>query len=134
MTDWIRKGHPVVAVGESPNGPPVLGDTVHIERVTETLILTSDGGRYSRKHLHPVAWKGWRPRLQLRSAYDDTVMVIRAQQHLAEIGKRAENLAKLDRKVTTDVLADLALIERAAHDARKAVIDLMTAADRAQQE
>lgn len=109
------------------------GSTVTVNRITETLVMTSDGERYNRAGLYPVSEGRHSPR-RLVPASDPRVIVVKGREHLRVLARTTENLAKLDHKTPEDVIAAFAQIVLAAGVSRHAVIELMRQATRDEQE
>lgn len=134
--DWIQRGEPVVELTTRPAGGRLRVSTLtYISQLTNNLVVTADGARYHRQEMTRLAGPGGMMRgSRLTSAYDPLVIVARAQEHVAALAVIAENLSRLDRTEPADVVGDLANLIRSAQDSRRAVIELMTAASRAEQE
>jgi hypothetical protein len=109
------------------------GDVVTVSRITQTLVITSDGERYNRERLHPVSEGRYSDR-QLVPFGDPRVLVVLGREQLVGVAKLADNIAKLDHKAPEDVLAGLARIIMAASDARRRVIEIMREASKTEQE
>lgn len=117
----------------TPNyGAPAFGAVTEIGRITDTLIITCDGGRYSRQTLRPAGGRG--PRTTLHSAHSDEAVTARALQHLVAVSRQAGNLAALEHKTPENVCAALAQLSRAVSDSHSAIRDLMAEASKANQE
>jgi hypothetical protein len=104
--------------------PDRCGETVTVYRITQTMVITSDGERYSRTHLKPISEGRYSPR-QLVRADDDRVLCVRGRRLLAQVASVARNLADLDCKDPADISAALAQIVMAADTARREYADLL---------
>jgi hypothetical protein len=133
MGTWIpQKGDAVVDLRlGSITGR--VGLTVTVERVTASLVVTSDGERYHLNTLRPVS-EGSGSARQLVRATDDRVLIVRGHERLAAVARTADNLAKIDHQRPEDVLSAFAQIIMAASVARHAFAELMVDATRAEQE
>ncbi len=109
-----------------------IGQTVTVKRVTETLVITSDGERYNRRHLVPVGHDRYAAR-KLVPANDDRVLCVRGRTHVAELARVVDNLARIDRKDPADHLAALAQIGAAAREAYAAFARELAEASRTEQ-
>jgi hypothetical protein len=109
------------------------GETITVKRITATMVITSDGGRYNRDRLHPVSEGRYSDRV-LVPATDPRVLVIKGREHLTALAKMADNLARLDIKAPEDVVAAISQLITAAVVSRHAVIELMSEASRSAQE
>lgn len=117
-----------------PNGKPDrAGDVVTVKDVLTTLVITSDGERYARIGLHPISEGRYSAR-KLVPATDPRVLVVRGRDHLTEMARLTDNLAKLDYKTPEDVVAALMRIVAATMASRNALIGLMRDATRSEQE
>lgn len=110
-----------------------VGPTVRIRQITQTLIITSDGGRYNREGLFPLN-EGRQSARRLVPATDDRVLCVLGRRSLAEVARQVENLSRLERKDPMEIVAAFAQIISAAADARRDFISLTAAASRAEQE
>lgn len=131
--DWRREGEPVVELTPGTYDRARIATPTTIAKVTKTQIITADDGRYNRDACYPVARGRYSDRA-LVSIHDPRVMVILAQQKLAGVGQQATNLASIKRKDPGDILADLAVVARAVHDAYREVARMLAEADRAERE
>lgn len=104
-----------------------VGEPVTVHRVTQTLVITSDGEKYSRNHLTPVS-EGRYSNRQLVRANDDRVLCVRGRTLLAGVARVARNLADLDRRDPADITAALAQLVVTADDARRKYAALLAEA------
>ncbi len=113
--------------------PDRAGEAVQVKRVTQTLVITSDGARYSRAYLRPVSEGRYSDR-SLVAATDDRVLCVRGRELLAEVARTATNLAGVERSKPEDVAAALAQLAAAGRDAYARFGQAMAAASRERQE
>jgi hypothetical protein len=106
---------------------------VTVQRVTATMVVTSDGERYSRATLKPISEGRYSART-LVPVTDDRVLCVRGREALAELARLTDNLARLDRANPIDFMGAFAQIQGAAEAARKAHVKAMLNATRAAQE
>lgn len=109
------------------------GATVTVSRITQTMVMTSDGERYNRERLHPVSEGRYSDRVLVPFG-DPRVLVVLGRGHLAEVARLADNITKLDHKAPEDILAGLARIVMAASEARRQVVEIMREASKTEQE
>lgn len=119
-----QKGDPCVEVWDRSFAGPTIAATTTVHQLTQTLVVTADGEKYNRQGLYPIRGGRYSDK-QLRSAHDPKVLAIRARDHLREVARYADNLAKLDRRTPEDYMAALAQIIVKADDSRRAVTALM---------
>ncbi len=112
---------------------PRIGPVVTIDKITGTLIITSDGGRYRLSDHRPVAQGRFSDR-QLIAATDDRVLVARGREMLAALAATVANLAKLDHTHSYEVLGALGEIGRDVVTYRKTLTNLMVDAVRQKRE
>jgi hypothetical protein len=127
-----REGEDVVdlRVNGRPNGvPDQCGPVVQVKTVTRTLVITSDGEKYSRNYLRPISEGRYSAR-QLVRATDDRVLCVRGRAVLDEMARTARNLADLPRTDPMDIMAALARLVAAAGDARSEYANSLTTASR----
>lgn len=131
MTAPLTVGDPVMELCSYGSRRDWIGEMTEVTQVTATLIVCANGRKYNRTELWPLT-SGRNSGRRLVSAHDPRVLVVRAQQHLAAVAQLATNLSRLARTDPVDVVADLASVQRQAHDAHRAVVRLMAAAERAE--
>ncbi len=132
---WPEKGDPAIelrAAGRTWE-TDTIGALTTIRTVTQTMVITADGGRYNRDGLFPVS-EGRQSARKLVPPSDPRVLCVQGQRSLAELARQVENLARLERKDPMDVVAAYARIITETAAARNAFIALTTAASRAEQE
>lgn len=104
-----------------------VGETVTVETVTPTLVVTSNGYRYSRQTLRPVVQPT--SARELASVTDVRVLTARAREHLSGVATTAINLSTIGHRRPDEVLVALEQIIVAARVAHGAVSALMADAD-----
>lgn len=127
MARWEpREGEAVVDLRSTGrmHEPDRCGEVVTVKRVTDTLVITSDGEKYNRRHLTPHSEGRYSPR-RLVSARDDRVLCVRGRKLLAEVARVAANLAAIDRRDPADIAGALAALTRQADEARRAYADVL---------
>lgn len=120
MSTWTpRRGDLCVDLRSSGNSwdPDRCGEEVTVKTVTETLVITSDGERYSRAHLTPISEGRYSSR-KLVPAGDDRVLCVRGRTALRQVAQLANNLVGIDHKDPMAYVGALAEISRAAVEAR----------------
>lgn len=125
-SDWATVGTFVAEVTAYTNGPPRVGVTTHIVNVTDRLIVTADGGRYSRTTLWPT--NGRNLRRTLHSADDPIVVVARIREHVTALARMASNLAMLEWTKPEQVVTALDQIREAANFSWQAAQNMTAAA------
>jgi GTPase SAR1 family protein len=131
--NFPQVGDPAVELRWAMYGQDSCGKTTTVTRVTDTLVITSDGRRYNRKYLQRIGEFACSDRI-LVPATDPRVLAIKGREHLTALARTADNLARLDHKTPEDVVAALAQLIVAAGVSRNAVIALMAEASRTEQE
>lgn len=123
---WPQVGDPAVDYRYSRTAwdRERVSESLTVERVTQTMVVTSDGERYSRTHLHPIS-EGRHSDRTLVPATDLRVLAVRARDRLAEVAQATTNLSKLDHRTAEDVVAALANIVAMADSNRRLVLGLM---------
>jgi hypothetical protein len=94
------------------------GPVVQVKTITQTLVITTDGERYSRSYLKPTSEGRYSSR-QLVRADDDRVLCVRGRQVLRDVANMAQNLADLPRKDPADIVGALTAIVTTADKARR---------------
>jgi hypothetical protein len=125
--EWPQKGDSAVDLrtnGRAGGPPDRVSADLTVERVTATLVITSDGERYNRERLHPVSEGRYSDR-ELTRPTDPRVLAIRARLLLAGVAQRAERLNALEHKDAVEVMGALATIIREADRARQEVATLL---------
>lgn len=115
-----REGEDVVdlRVNGRPNGvPDKCGPVVQVKTITQTLVITTDGEKYSRNYLKPINEGRYSAR-QLVRADDDRVLCVQGQASLEKVARVARNLADLPHTDPMDILAAFARLVITAGDAR----------------
>lgn len=106
-------------VNGRPNGVPNrCGPVVQIKTITQNLVFTTEGERYSRSHMKPVSEGRYSAR-ELVRADDDRVLCVRGREVLASVARVAGNLADLPRTDPADITAALARLVVVADDGRR---------------
>lgn len=108
------------------------GETVTVKRITQTMVITSNGEKYNRERLHPIHEGQYSDR-ELVPANDPRVLIIKGRQHLTTLADVARNLAEYDHRTPDDIVTALTQLVRAAMDSRTAVLGLIGEASRSEQ-
>lgn len=125
MATWIpRPGDLAVELRKGTFDRDRTSDTVTVEKVTVSLVITSDGVRYHLRTLKPVSEGPTSPR-ELRPADDRRVLTVRARDQLAALAKTVDSLNRLDHRSPEEVVAALAQISAGAAISRNEVLDLI---------
>lgn len=90
-----------------------LSAPVVIRQITETIVVTSDGERYSRKSLTPISEGRYSDRT-LVQPHDDRVLCVQGREVLAVLARTTDNLAKVERTDPADVFAALSQVAATA--------------------
>lgn len=106
---------------------------VTVKNITATLVITSDGEKYNRERLFPVAEGRYSAR-ELRPVSDVRVLTAQGREQLAVIAQTVANLARVDYQTPEDCVTALAVAIGEAHDARARLLRLMREASRLEQE
>lgn len=132
---WPQVGDPAVDFrrGRRSYERDRAGKDVTVSRLTQTMVITSDGERYNRGTLKPVSEGHYSDR-ELVPAYDPRVLAVRARDELAEVARQITNLAAIEHKTAEDVVGALAQAMGAANDGRRSVLALMREASAMEQE
>jgi hypothetical protein len=112
-----------------PTRAGMCGEVVTVKTVTDTIVVTSDGERYSRVHLAPIS-EGRHSDRRLVPAHDDRVLCVHGRRMLRDVAQLAANLSAIDRRDPADIVAALAQIATAATGARGRLLGLMQSASR----
>jgi hypothetical protein len=125
MTAPLKEGDRVVeiiATGDTRK----LGSIMYVTQATAFLYVTSNAERWYTSNRRHVTRCG----SHIASIHDDEAVILRAQERLREVAKRATNLADLRHTHPEFVIADLADLIRFAGEARAAAIFMIADAER----
>lgn len=106
-----------------------VGPMVTVKTVTTTLVITTDGEKYNRGGLFPIA-EGRHSDRVLIPVWDDRAICVAGRLALANIAQLSQNLAALNRTDPADIVAAYNQIAAAATESRGALIDMMRNASR----
>jgi len=132
---WPQKGDRAVdlRLSQSPIGRDAVGPEVTIVNITQTMVVTSDGERYNRTSLRPLAGGPHSPRV-LVPLHDRRALTARARTELAAAAGVVTNLTRVEHRTPEQVYAALTQAIVAVDNARRQVVRLMATATRNEQE
>jgi hypothetical protein len=90
-----------------------IGEPVKVHRITDTIVVTSDGERYGRAWLAPLSEGPYSSR-RLVQPHDDRVLCVKGREVLAVLARTTDNLAKVERTDPADVFAALSQVAATA--------------------
>ncbi len=128
MATWQpRVGDDVVDLRSTGRAHDVdrCGPVVQVKTITETLVITTDGEKYSRNYLRPISEGRYSAR-QLVPARDDRVLCLRGRWHLDQVARVTRNLADLPRTDPADIIAAMNQIITVASEARRDYLGMLT--------
>ena len=116
-------------VNGRPNGAPNrCGPVVQIKTITENLVITTEGEKYSRQHLTPLREGRYSAR-QLVRADDDRVLCVQGRIELDGVARTARNLADFPQTQPEDILSALTRLVRVADEARRSYASRLAGRD-----
>lgn len=86
-----------------------IGVPVTIKKITQTMVVTSNGERYNRDTLKPISEGRYSART-LVQPHDDRVLCVRGRESLEGLARLTSNLAKLEHTAPAEIFAALAQV------------------------